>query len=67
MDQMDQQRSRLKKEFKVDVDVLGGGERDIKALTVSTYDSANIHADKLGNRFGLMIFDQVHRLAAAGF
>jgi superfamily II DNA or RNA helicase len=48
------------------VGVLGGGERDIKALTVSTYDSAYIHADRLGNRFGLIIFDEVHHLPAAG-
>jgi superfamily II DNA or RNA helicase len=47
--------------------MLGGGEWDIKALTVSTYDSAYIHADKLGNRFGLIIFDEVHHLPAAGY
>ena len=47
--------------------VLGGGEWDIKALTVSTYDSAYIHADKLGNKFGLIIFDEVHHLPAAGY
>jgi superfamily II DNA or RNA helicase len=41
---------------------LGGGEWEIKALTVSTYDSAYIHADKLGNGFGLIIFDEVHDL-----
>ena len=64
---MDQWRSRLKKEFKIEVGVLGGGEWDIKALTVSTYDSAYIHADKLGNRFGLIIFDEVHHLPAAGY
>jgi superfamily II DNA or RNA helicase len=67
LDLVDQWRSRLKKEFKVDVGVLGGGEWDIKALTVSTYDSAYIHADKLGNRFGLIIFDEVHHLPAAGY
>jgi len=44
-----------------------GGEWEIKALTVSTYDSAYIHADKLGNRFGLIIFDEVHHLPAAGY
>jgi superfamily II DNA or RNA helicase len=49
-----QWRSRLKKEFKTEVGVLGGGEWEIIALTVSTYDSAYIHADKLG--FGLIIF-----------
>ena len=67
LDLVDQWRSRLKKEFKVEVGVLGGGEWDIKALTVSTYDSAYIHADKLGNRFGLIIFDEVHHLPAAGY
>jgi superfamily II DNA or RNA helicase len=67
LDLVDQWRTRLKKEFKTEVGMLGGGERDIKALTVSTYDSAYIHADKLGNRFGLIIFDEVHHLPAAGY
>jgi superfamily II DNA or RNA helicase len=49
LDLVDQWRSGLKKEFRTDVGVLGGGERNIKALTVSTYDFAYIHADKLGN------------------
>ena len=67
LDLVDQWRSRLKSEFKTDVGVLGGGEWDIKALTVSTYDSAYIHAEKLGNRFGLIVFDEVHHLPAAGY
>jgi superfamily II DNA or RNA helicase len=67
LDLVDQWRSILKKEFKVEVGVLGGGEWDIKAVTVSTYDSAYIHADKLGNRFGFIIFDEVHHLPAAGY
>ena len=67
LDLVDQWRTRLKKEFKIEVGVLGGGDWDIKAVTVSTYDSAYIHADKLGNRFGLLIFDEVHHLPAAGY
>jgi superfamily II DNA or RNA helicase len=67
LDLVNQWRSRLEKELGVDVGVLGGGERDIKAITVSTYDSACIHADKLGNRFGLIIFDEVHHLPAEGY
>jgi superfamily II DNA or RNA helicase len=67
LDLVEQWRTRLKKEFKTEVGMLGGGEWDIKALTVSTYDSAYIHADKLGNRFGLIIFDEVHHLPAAGY
>ncbi|MCX6676714.1 MAG: DEAD/DEAH box helicase family protein [Methanothrix sp.] len=67
LDLVDQWRTRLKKEFRTEVGVLGGGEWDIKVITVSTYDSAYIHADKLGNRFGLIIFDEVHHLPAAGY
>ncbi len=67
LDLVDQWRSQLKKEFKVEVGVLGGGEWDIQAVTVSTYDSAYIHADKLGNRFGFIIFDEVHHLPATGY
>lgn len=67
LDLVDQWRARLKEEFNTDVGVLGGGERDIKTLTVSTYDSAYIYAEKLGNRFALVIFDEVHHLPAAGY
>jgi superfamily II DNA or RNA helicase len=47
--------------------MLGGGEQEIKAITVSTYDSAYIHAARLGNKFGLIIFDEVHHLPAEGY
>jgi len=67
LDLLDQWRSQLKKEFKVDVGMLGGGEQEIKAITVSTYDSAYIHAARLGNKFGLIIFDEVHHLPAEGY
>ncbi|MCZ7360353.1 MAG: DEAD/DEAH box helicase family protein, partial [Candidatus Methanoperedens sp.] len=67
LDLLDQWRSRLKKEFTIEVGILGGGEQEIKALTVSTYDSAYIHAARLGNKFGLIIFDEVHHLPAEGY
>ena len=47
----------------VEVGVLGGGSRDRTPLLVSTYDSAAIHADTLGNRYGLLVFDECHHLA----
>jgi len=41
---------------------LGGGEDDIQSITVSTYDSAYLKAPIIGNKFGLVIFDEVHHL-----
>ncbi|MCJ7445919.1 MAG: DEAD/DEAH box helicase family protein [Methanotrichaceae archaeon] len=67
LDLVDQWSSKLREEYKVEIGVLGGGKRDIKALTVSTYDSAYIHAEKLGNRFGFIIFDEVHHLPSESY
>ena len=48
--------------FGVEVGLLGGGYHDIQPLTVTTYDSAYIHMDRLGDRFGLVVFDECHHL-----
>ena len=57
----------MKKPFPWRSERLGGGDKKILPVTVSTYDSAYIHAETLGNRFGLIIFDEVHHLPAAGY
>ena len=44
------------------IGLIGGGYHEVEDLSVSTYDSAAIHAEKLGNRFGLLVFDEVHHL-----
>jgi superfamily II DNA or RNA helicase len=54
----------------LNVGVLGGGDRDGLApdndppvdLLISTYASAAIHAERLGNRYGLIVFDECHNL-----
>ena len=43
---------------------LGGGAKDDTPILVATYDSAAIFAEKLGNRYGLLIFDECHHLPA---
>jgi superfamily II DNA or RNA helicase len=48
--------------FAADVGLLGGGYYDIKPLTVTTYDSAYLNMDRLGNKFGLVVFDECHHL-----
>jgi superfamily II DNA or RNA helicase len=42
--------------------MLGGGSHDIESITISTYDSAAMHAERLGPKFGLVVFDECHHL-----
>jgi len=44
------------------VGVVGGGVHEVHDLTVTTYDSAWGHGEKLGDRFGLVVYDEVHHL-----
>jgi superfamily II DNA or RNA helicase len=45
-----------------EIGLLGGGSKDRTPILISTYDSAAIHAETLGNRYGLLIFDECHHL-----
>jgi superfamily II DNA or RNA helicase len=68
IDLMDQWSSVLLKYFpKIKIGNLGGGSSAIESITVSTYDSAYLRASSLGNRFSLIIFDELHHLAAPGY
>src|SRR4030095_15234916 len=49
------------------VGLVGGGEHDVQALTVTTYDSAFLHMDHLGARFGMVVFDECHHLPSGSF
>ena len=62
LDLMNQWYELICQAFGIDVGILGGGYHDVQNVTVTTYDSAYIHMDKYGNRFGLLIFDEVHHL-----
>ena len=44
-----------------------GRSKEIKAITVSTYDSAYINAENFGNKFLLIVFDEVHHLPSESF
>jgi len=68
LDLMDQWTTNLSKYFpKVRIGNLGGGADEIQPITISTYDSAYIRASFLGDKFSLVIFDEVHHLAAVGY
>ena len=46
-----------------EIGVFGGGEKDVKPVTIITYDSAAIYPRELRN-FGLLVFDECHHLPA---
>ncbi len=45
------------------IGIFGGGEKDLKPITVITYDSAALYPREL-RHFGLLIFDECHHLPA---
>ncbi len=49
----------------VEVGLLGGGSRDRTPILVSTYDSAAINAETLGNQYALLVFDECHHLPSS--
>lgn len=57
----------LKAAFGMPVGIVGGGSHDVQALTVTTYDSAYLHMEHLGARFGLVIFDECHHLPGEAY
>ena len=68
LDLMGQWTEILSKHFaNTKIGNLGGGTDDIQAITVATYDSAYLRAASIGNKFSLIVFDEVHHLAAPGY
>jgi superfamily II DNA or RNA helicase len=57
----------LRTSFGVEVGVVGGGEYSLHPLTVTTYDSAYLHMENLGSRFGFIVFDECHHLPAEAY
>lgn len=57
----------LRAAFDLPVGIIGGGDYRVEDLTVTTYDSAYIHMEHLGARFGLVVFDEVHHLPGEAY
>ena len=57
----------LRRSFGTEVGIVGGGSHDVRPLTVTTYDSACLHMEHLGARFGLIIFDECHHLPGPSY
>jgi len=68
IDLLEQWRDELAEEFPgVELGQLGGGVQQVGPLAVATYDSAYLRAGEIGDRFGLVVFDEVHHLGGEGF
>jgi superfamily II DNA or RNA helicase len=67
VDLLDQWQRELEREFDVPIGRFGGGEQRREAITVSTYDSAYLKADDVGDAFEFVVFDEVHHLGGEGY
>jgi superfamily II DNA or RNA helicase len=66
LDLLQQWRAALASSLSLNADeigVFGGGEKEMKPITIITYDSAALYPREL-RRFGLLIFDECHHLPA---
>jgi len=66
-DLMYQWHRRILHGLGVDAGIVGDSLHDVRPVTVTTYDSAYIHAGELGDRFGLLIFDEAHHLPGPSY
>ena len=67
LDLMNQWYDTLLATFNAEIGLIGGGFYEIGAITVTTYASAFRHQERIGNQFGLVIFDECHHLPSEGY
>lgn len=67
IDLMNQWYDTLLEAFDAEIGLIGGGFYEIGAITVTTYASAFRHQERIGNQFGLVIFDECHHLPSEGY
>ena len=62
IDLMHQWHAVLEEHFGQEIGLYGGGQHELRDITVTTYQSAVMHAPHYGNRFGFVVFDECHHL-----
>jgi len=71
LDLVDQWRETVSKyqshEPEMETGEYTGRKKMLKAITISTYDSAYLNVENLGNMFKFLIFDEVHHLPSEGY
>lgn len=61
-DLMYQWHRRILQSLGYDAGIIGDSVFSVRPVSVTTYDSACIHMERLGAKFGLIIFDECHHL-----
>ena len=67
IDLVQQWAGLLEKFFKCKVGMFAGGVKEVCDITVSTYDSAVLMMEFIGNKFGFVIFDECHHLPGPNY
>ncbi len=62
-----QWREEISRYYQGSVGLLGDGVFDPQAITVSTFESAYRHIDRIGNHFDLLIADEAHHFGSGSY
>jgi superfamily II DNA or RNA helicase len=66
-DLMYQWHTRILRGLGYDAGIVGDSLFNMQPVTVTTYDSAYAHMPQMGDRFGLIIFDEAHHLPGRSY
>ena len=66
-DLMYQWHTRILKRLGYQAGILGDAQRSIQPITVTTYDSAYLYMAELGEKFGMLVFDEAHHLPGGSY
>lgn len=61
-----QWHAQLRRAFRRPIGIIGDDQLDIRPISVTTYTSARLHMSWFGNRWKLLVFDEVHRKLSTG-
>jgi len=66
-DLMHQWHQRILRRLGYDAGIVGDSAFNLRSITVATYDSAYLHMAEMGDRFGLIVFDEAHHLPGSRY
>uniref|UniRef100_A0A7J3X6L5 DNA 3'-5' helicase n=1 Tax=Thermofilum pendens TaxID=2269 RepID=A0A7J3X6L5_THEPE len=64
---VDQWVREVQRVLRVEASEFTGESKEVGCVTVATYSSAYLNAELLGNRFQLLVFDEVHHLPSESY